>query len=316
MEVICPVCKSSNVREVAPGEFVCLNRPQVDLVPAHVTGAGEVPIYRDCFTSFSLPSRKSGTPLPCAFCGRDSLGTCQVCRRRACGLCAEGAPFTCHGCRDEQRRVLRERQRAAAEEETASVRAAAEERFWPAADRFAHLTTREAILSTFPELQRLFLATGLPGRIDEAIPEQLEAAWQTARSDHPFEFIREVVQVEFRSRVAGSSMTELTRQPVWGDDRAWIDAEGVEYALVSGSSLDRSVVAQPIATVLVHAGRKVSGSRARRGSTVAKSTGGRGWFLGAGDQVRVVSSPSDLRPERGIARAAARVFAIFARTPG
>lgn len=121
--VSCPQCQGSNLRQITPGFYECLEQIVVGMAPPEATGLPHpAPVERPCGGRFQV-----GTPtatLSCAFCGLDSIGTCEGdCARRLCGVHGTSRPpFLCRECLD-RRKTEKVREEAAAHRRAAEGRA-------------------------------------------------------------------------------------------------------------------------------------------------------------------------------------------------
>jgi hypothetical protein len=119
--VSCPKCHGSKVRQITHGYYECLERIVVGAVPPEATGHPHpTPVERPCGNRFQI-----GPPVAtpsCAFCGLDSIGTCEGgCNRRLCGTHGTiRPPFLCREC-------LGRRKAEEAEEEAAARKRVEEE---------------------------------------------------------------------------------------------------------------------------------------------------------------------------------------------
>jgi hypothetical protein len=120
--VSCPQCRGKNLRQITPGYYECLDQVIVGMAPPEATGLPHpAPVERPCGARFQV-----GTPAAtpsCAFCGLDSIGTCEGgCARRLCGVHGTSRPpFLCRQCFD-QRKAKKAQEEAAARRQAAVAR--------------------------------------------------------------------------------------------------------------------------------------------------------------------------------------------------
>lgn len=88
----CPHCGGRQLLQITPSEFECVTPHPDRLAP----GPGGFMPMRPCTHRFQVAT---GTQTPLCFCGRESIGTCQGCEQRLCGLHGSGdSAFLCAEC--------------------------------------------------------------------------------------------------------------------------------------------------------------------------------------------------------------------------
>jgi hypothetical protein len=97
------------LRQITPGSFECTQPVPLDGIPPGFPGN---PLHalnmRPCGTRFQVPTTRATEP---CFCGRDSIGSCQDCGRRLCGLHGtDSGAFLCGDCQGRRRAAKRERE--------------------------------------------------------------------------------------------------------------------------------------------------------------------------------------------------------------
>ncbi len=101
MGVICPHCGGKQIRQITPGEFECVTPHPAGLAPPWPGGFTP---FRPCTHRFQIAT---ATRTELCACGRESIGQCNQCGKRLCGLHGtEGGEFLCSVCqqqRQEQR---------------------------------------------------------------------------------------------------------------------------------------------------------------------------------------------------------------------
>ncbi|HEX5608880.1 MAG TPA: hypothetical protein VFX45_02170 [Solirubrobacterales bacterium] len=273
------------MRQVTPHYYECLELVVVGGVPPNVTGLPHpIPDQRLCGTRFQIGG--SGPALSCAFCGLDSIGTCEGgCGRRLCGNHGTtNAPFLCRECIagiEAERKQAEDERVAQGKRELAEI--AAQLRNATAPSHIADLIRR-----------------GGPGLPSEAIAD----AWSRlmeAGALRPAQW--EIVTVTFSyRRPFGNAAKETARRPGWiyhprlkrQKDSFLIDQTGILWddpGEAPGSS--KRIVLSPwsggkvVGHLAVIAGDLVD-ARSRRSD-------GPGWYLRSGVWLRSVEASSSER---------------------
>ena len=110
----CPRCGGTDLRQITPGFVECRSEVVAGAMPPGLHGhTVHVPVHEPCGHRFQTAA--SWDAEPCALCGRDSIGRCQRCSRRICGLDGTtSGPFLCRACVSEEG-LRREREAADAQ---------------------------------------------------------------------------------------------------------------------------------------------------------------------------------------------------------
>jgi hypothetical protein len=184
MSITCPQCGGTALREIAPGFFECVSDIDISMPPGMMGNPTLVGGARRCGHRFQ--TGRAGGAMACAFCGRDSIGTCEgECGRRLCGIhgAADG-PFRCAECIDKERREgedarqanfarIRTRLRAAIESDDAATLAAALREDGPQAAHFGLLEDNE-----FREAWKRYIRLCSPTPDYEYVPLRPGGRWR------------------------------------------------------------------------------------------------------------------------------------------
>jgi hypothetical protein len=304
----CPQCGGSRVRPITPGYYECLEDVVIGGVPPEVTGLPHhIPDLRPCGARFHVGA--AGASVPCAFCGLDSIGTCEGgCERRLCGNHGTAKPpFLCRECI-----VRRQAESDRAERERVEARVLAHKR------ELEEISERLDSAESPTEIAEL-VRRGGAGLGAEA----LGAAWKRlidggSLGPPPYD----VVTVTFTyRRPFGNMSKELSRVGAWRfrpelqrhQDWFLLDVEGTRWddcGAPPGTS--KSVILPPwgsgipTTSIAIEAGAKVDARRRQ---------GWNGWSLSEGIPVKGFESSGSERLVEAVAGAIESTRADTAPTP-